>query len=148
MISLKKLVVFAVFCFTSISVQATEFGDSFVEVKRAECTSDKGFIKMDLEAQELTGKIPFEDGRILELSFEKLKGEDPDYKVSLYRNFLESGLDILGGPVVSSDEESFGTYSIVLNKMKDPTGTQEMTVSYLEAMTGFESSLLMTCHFE
>ena len=135
--------------FVSSLAVATEAGDTYAQVTEALCQGDKGHIAMNLETQELTGQFSA-NGRAMTLDFAPLKGEAPEYKVELIRDFLSSGYDLLGGVVVAtktSDGESFGTYAIVLDKNLTNPELQDMTVVYVEAMTGWQANMEMACSF-
>lgn len=128
---------------------ATDQGKSYLNVKSASCSGSIGDITLNVMAQELEGRLS-DQGRSFEFTFERLKQEpDADYKVGVIFNFLDSGYDLLGAQVttVGEDEDSFsfGTYAIVLDKKILPS--QEMTVIYVEAMTGWQSTSTMNCNF-
>ncbi len=125
---------------------ATEIGDSYTNVTKVSCSGTEGEITMNVESQELTGQFKA-NGRAMELSFAPLKGQSPEYQVGVMQDFLGSGYDVLGSVVMAVEVESFGTYGLVLDKKLTNPDSQEMTVFYMEAMTGWQADMLMTCSF-
>lgn len=143
---MKNLILISILIFTPF-VSATEIGDSYININEVNCTGDEGSIQMNLVTQTLQGDFQ-SNGRSLELSFALMQQQGPDFKVELIRDFLESGYDLLGSPVVSKDQTSFGTYAVVLDKKLETPNSQQMFVVYVEAMTGWQTNMKMNCSFK
>lgn len=145
-----KIVILAVGLIFSSSCLATAFGDSFQDIIVVDGMSETedSWIRMDLEKQELIGSLDLTSGRP-NLSLEPFKGESPDFKVELIRDFLKSGYDLLGGTVVSTNNiETFGTFAVVLNKTFSPGKAMQMETVYVEAMTGRQFNSVMNRTFK
>ena len=130
---------------------AQSVGDTYQGIKSVSCEGEKGSLKLDIQAQTLTGLL-INGESIIEFSNELLieeaeeTGDFEGLEVGLLLNFLESGIDLIGGPVVSADLTTFGTYAVVLETELD-SGQGDYSVVYVEAMTGAQILAPMTCVF-
>jgi len=129
----------------SCSSFASPQGDSYAKVGQAHCSKASGeFIQLNLQDQTLTGRLEM-DSASSNLSNADIKQGNPDVRVELIRDWFESGFDVLGGVVTG--ENAFGTYVILLDRPLETASSQEMTILYVEAMTGRQVETKMSCEF-
>lgn len=118
---------------------------TYDDVQKITCEQGVQSFTMDLENQVLKGVLK-DQKHTYDLTNQNTNL--PAQNIELMVNFLESGLDIWGGVVVTTDQEtSFGTLGLLVDKPLTQA-QQEMWVIYVEAMTGYQINLKMNCLFE
>ena len=142
----------SIFCLTlalSSFSYAQSIGETYQDVNSVSCVGENGNLNLDIDARTLSGTLTDGDEDI-EFSYEIL-AQDPEaaegLEFGLIINFLESGIDLMGGPVVDSELTTFGYYAVALEKELG-VGDDVYSIVYVEAMTGAQIIVPMNCTFE
>lgn len=143
---MKSLLILSAFFYSSISF-AQGFGQTYENVNVMTCESEHGSVNANVSDQTFTATLISGDTSF-EFSFEPISQEpEIDLEVGLMLNFLESGYDLFGSAVVSTDFSTFGTLAAVLEKNLEE-GSSEYKIIYIEALMGAQFVFPMSCTFE